>query len=66
MYEGFMHHKEIYYINIHTKNLMFGSYKRLKLYISITLSSIQRFSLPSALFQQLHLAVCRQLRQQLH
>jgi hypothetical protein len=45
---------------------MFGSYKRRKLYTNITLSSIQIFSLLSALFQQLHLAVGRQLRQQLH
>jgi hypothetical protein len=30
MYEYFMHHKEIHYINIHTKNLMSGSYKKTK------------------------------------
>jgi hypothetical protein len=51
---------------IYTKNLMFGSYKRRKLYTSIKLSNIQIFSLLSALSQRLHLAVCRRLRQQLH
>jgi hypothetical protein len=45
---------------------MFGSYKRLKLYTSVTLVGIQNFSLPSAIFQQLHLTVYRRLRQQLH
>jgi hypothetical protein len=45
---------------------MFVSYKRRRPYTSITLSSIQKFSLPSALFQQFHLAVCRRLHQQLH
>jgi hypothetical protein len=38
---------------------MFGSYKRRKLYTSIKLSNIQSFSLPLALFERLHFAVCR-------
>jgi hypothetical protein len=45
---------------------MFGSYKRRKLYTSTKLSNIQSFSLLSTLSQRLHLAACRQLRQQLH
>jgi hypothetical protein len=58
MYEGFMHHKEIYYINTHTKNLMFGSYKRQKPRANIKLSNIQSFNLLSILSQRLHSAVC--------
>jgi hypothetical protein len=60
-YEGFMHHKEIYYINIHTKTCCLFLTKSNNHIQTLHFQACKKFSLLSSLLEQLHLVVCRRL-----